>query len=759
MKVGTKIWAIAFLVLVTAAGAWLRLEPISSAPLWLDELLNVQIIRDLDLPPHAWLIGFERENGPLYFALHSLSLAAFDSLELGMRLPEAIAGIASIVLIFFVAVRITADHTIALTAALLLAVSPFHLRYSVEGRPYALLVLFSLLLTDLLADRSPPKISRLSLTLIAAAATAATSVPLLGAALLIALASSWDRDGKAPRRGWITSASLVLVSIALAAFFYARFPQSTAVAGFNRDVQTIGALILNGLMMTGEHIEELQVLALAGAVLAIIGFVSLENRRTALVLVSMVVFPIAISLGALFVRDHWFSLRYIIHGLAPFLILVAAGIVHTSRSTAALLRMRGRPLLVGLFVVLLLIPIVVTGISTNRDEIMKRPDWRRIASVVANHASDDDLVIASSAWSRVSIDFYLCELGRELDVREIHDTVETAQVLLGERQRAWIVVGGFETSSRIRRWACQYFLAGRDEEEDIRLYYAPGLFDFLEHRATQEESERFDASVNRRIEMEPWDDELLIEGWYGPERAGDETFRWARRRAAVILPLAGGDTTLSFRANPIGPNQHVSVVIGGTTALESDMPEQPTDYRVPIAGTTAGLVRIDFLFAREEAPSETGSSTDSRPLSAAFDWIRIGDAAADDPGAPLLLHPAGYTDARQGRTGCVAADEIRGAGRRRLMTHLGYAADFDGTLPAAIVDSLPAPECLSDAELVDRLFMILFGRRADHVGAVHYRSSLAAGESPEEVVCRMITSEEFQQQFGNDAPASTPASD
>ena len=73
---------------------------------------------------------------PLYTAFAWLSVRLGDASTL-IRLPSVLAGIATIPLVYAIALR-TLGRRVALTAALLTAISPFLVYYSVEGRAYAL---------------------------------------------------------------------------------------------------------------------------------------------------------------------------------------------------------------------------------------------------------------------------------------------------------------------------------------------------------------------------------------------------------------------------------------------------------------------------------------------------------------------------------------------------------------------------------------------------------------------------------------------
>ena len=81
------------------------------------------------------------EHPPLYFLLQGLWCRMFGMEHGGLRSFSAILGILTIPALGFTALLITRKRNVALLAALLLTISPLHVFYSQEARPYAMLAL------------------------------------------------------------------------------------------------------------------------------------------------------------------------------------------------------------------------------------------------------------------------------------------------------------------------------------------------------------------------------------------------------------------------------------------------------------------------------------------------------------------------------------------------------------------------------------------------------------------------------------------
>jgi hypothetical protein len=126
------------------------------------------------------------------------------------------------------------------------------------------------------------------------------------------------------------------------------------------------------------------------------------------------------------------------------------------------------------------------------------------------------------------------------------------------------------------------------------------------------------------------DDEVYIaDGWYGSERAGDLTFRWADQAAGVLVPLAeAAPLFLQIQVTPfdaagLEPQTMTAVVNGHrlppvTLGAGWQRIEIPTDAQV----WQSGLNRVELAFARSVRPLDVGG-TDGRALAAAVDYVRI----------------------------------------------------------------------------------------------------------------------------------------
>jgi len=136
--------AVVVLVLAVVLRFWTRSD------LWLDEALTVDIAR---LPLHQ-IPGFLRRDGapPLYYVLLHFWMGAFGQSDLAVRSLSGVVGLATVPLVWLAGRRL-GGRTTAWAALLLVASSPFAVRYDTETRMYAL-VAFLTVLGFLALDRA-----------------------------------------------------------------------------------------------------------------------------------------------------------------------------------------------------------------------------------------------------------------------------------------------------------------------------------------------------------------------------------------------------------------------------------------------------------------------------------------------------------------------------------------------------------------------------------------------------------------------------
>jgi hypothetical protein len=137
-----ELWVISGLIIFSTV---LRLPTLGS-PLIEDEAISFN--RYIDLPWEDLIFNYHDTNQHTFFLLLSkFCIWIFGESEIIFRLPSFLAGVLSIPLIYRLGLLIKIPWSSSLTAALLMGLSWPHLKYSLEGRSYALTIFLALLVT------------------------------------------------------------------------------------------------------------------------------------------------------------------------------------------------------------------------------------------------------------------------------------------------------------------------------------------------------------------------------------------------------------------------------------------------------------------------------------------------------------------------------------------------------------------------------------------------------------------------------------
>lgn len=204
---GVRAWVLAATGVALLAGVVLRFA--ATGELWLDEALAVNIAR----LPLSEIPDALRHDGapPLYYLLLHGWMAVFGDGVLAVRALSGLFGVAALPLAWAAGRRL-GGRPVAEGALLLLASSPFAVRYATEARMYALIVLLvlagHLALLRALEHPSRPRLAALALVTGLLLLTHYWGIFLAGAVMAL-LALDARRPTDAGRR-----ARLVLAAVA-----------------------------------------------------------------------------------------------------------------------------------------------------------------------------------------------------------------------------------------------------------------------------------------------------------------------------------------------------------------------------------------------------------------------------------------------------------------------------------------------------------------------------------------------------------------
>jgi mannosyltransferase len=459
--------------LITAAGFVLRLYALDRESLWFDELLQLDIAQG---PLSAILPQLPRHTAvPLdYLILHVWILLGRQ--DAWVRLPAVIFGTLALPLAYQWG-RTLFGRSGGLLLMALLAVSPFHVRYSQETRPYALVVLgvflASYALWQFRATGRRRYLLMLQVGVLIFALAHLFAIVLFVPFLLWAAADCiFGVERRRAVRAFAALASTGLVALVMlmalgygSAIYYSTRefgkavaePEKFAVEAEQKPNQGTGPQV-DSLFVKDEILTTLGAGAYEPALwlfngLAGLGLLFLLTQKRyslSLLLVLWLLIPPVAIVSFLVYRGTFFSPRYIISILPAYLALLTAGLFALPRwlkcaepgwiSKGALLVLSGLVMLAS-----------VTGLSSLYVE-QKNENWRLVSQFLAQNAQANDAIMAVNAES--TLNWYYPSARAEVNS---FDTLAAIQTKVTQSRRSWVIVSVFsnylgDEVLKIRAW-------------------------------------------------------------------------------------------------------------------------------------------------------------------------------------------------------------------------------------------------------------------------------------------------------------------
>ena len=336
------------LILLLLAAFALRVSTLARQSLWRDEVDAIfMALRPLEQT--LSMFTAMAQNGPLFFLTLRPWLQIAGSSEFALRFPSALAGVASVALLWPVARILVrgAPASVAGLAVLFLALNPYALWYSQEGKMYAIVMLLALASTWawLRGVENGGARAWIAYTL---CVTLAMYYHLL-AVLLIPLHLLWFLIAlPAARRRWrgygLALAALTLPYLPLLVWQWAMLRAPNQVTGFSFTPlgEMLKTIFLNQArgFMPGDPIWLLTPIYFAGALGLLLGWSELHTtpaaasgapastiaplRRFAMI-VAWLATPI-LGIWLMSLRQPVFTDRYVAWTLPAGLLLVALGV-------------------------------------------------------------------------------------------------------------------------------------------------------------------------------------------------------------------------------------------------------------------------------------------------------------------------------------------------------------------------------------------------------------------------------------------------
>jgi len=409
------------LLAVTVIAAALRLSTLDLQSFWYDEAFTPVHVLHASLGVTLSSVAHTENTPPLWYVLIWLWSRLFGTGMVALRLPSALAGIATVPVAWAIGAEL-AGRRAALATAALVAVNPLFVWYSQEARAYALFVLVTAvaLLCCLRAEREPtPR----RLGAFAASAALALLTHYFAVFLVVPMALWLIRRRERLRAAAPAMAALAAVALAL-------LPLVAEQAG--RGTQWIGAWALSSRLAAipqyyltgysgaplGHGVELLVALPiLAGIAIAVWCRLDPRERDGAALALALAAFAVVVPIVLALAGADYLAPRNLVAAMLPLTAGVGAllGARRAGRAGVA-----AAALSVAAF--------AAVSIDVNLDTRLQRANWRAVAHALAPPLrAGGARAITTVELGSAPLEYYLAPLrnlreGARISVSEIDET-------------------------------------------------------------------------------------------------------------------------------------------------------------------------------------------------------------------------------------------------------------------------------------------------------------------------------------------------
>lgn len=439
-------------VCILILGTGMRLYRLGHQSLWTDEVLTFLSSKGT-LSNVLFQTDINTNILPLYYVVVNAVLKVGNQDAL-LRVPSVVFASFSILLLYFVAAN-WLGKTTGLICALLIAISPFHIWYSQEARPYSLLLFLGVLSIWFLQKliHTPFGLKFKVGFIFTAAATfychtiAIAFIGAMGAYVLIAVTRrKW--------KSWIPVFGSIVLLVLPGIYKLIITPLNPAPEKpFSLFAVPYTIWSFTGGFSLGPSLTEMHlpdrisyVISQLHVIIPVLSIFSTlfgfgvfklwkQEKTVCLISTFFFIFPLAFAVIGSIVTDNPFNVRYAILSFLPFVVFLAMGI--NSLQNPWLFR--------GALGIVVLVSLISSYNYFFNDRYHKE-NYRAAIHFLETHAVSSDLIICSAPYTIRNLKYYfngqgnLQLIGYPNDTRyikkpQIKSDLET---IIGNRKRFWL---------------------------------------------------------------------------------------------------------------------------------------------------------------------------------------------------------------------------------------------------------------------------------------------------------------------------------
>jgi uncharacterized membrane protein len=407
------------LVALTLLAATLRFSTLGLQSFWYDEAFIPVHVLHSGLAA-SWRSFVHSENTPpLWYLIAWADARAFGTGEIALRWPSALAGTATVPVVWAIARELSERRAVAVASAALVAVNPIFVWYSQEARAYGLVVLLAALtiLCFLRAERQPTSRRMAAFALTGSLALLSHYFAVF---LLVPMVLWLAREPTRRRAALPAIVVLVLVGLALAPLIVAQGGHGTQWIGrwaLSSRLEAIPQYYLTDYYgaALGHGIE----LLIALPILVGVGFglwrvLEPSEERSVLLMVLIAAGGILIPLVLVAFGADYLAPRNLVAAMIPVTVAIALIVLARRAGSAGIA-----------FAAVIVLGFLALTIDVNLSPRLQRGNWRDLAGAL--RAGPPDRAITTVELGSAPLEYYLPGLhnlarGASVRVSEIDET-------------------------------------------------------------------------------------------------------------------------------------------------------------------------------------------------------------------------------------------------------------------------------------------------------------------------------------------------
>ena len=645
----SKFIIIILFLLILLFGTFLRFYKITEEGFWLDELFQI----NATLNPLSEMFDYLPKDKPQLDYIIQHFFMKFGNDEFHARLHAAIFGILSIIAIFFLGKRLYGER-VGLISAFLLSISPVHIYYSQEGRPYSLFFLLVILLHYFFYG-AVIKNENIKRNWIGYWITAVLAVYtlyfffiifMLQMIVLFFICFYLKQGNIRDHLKYLLFISILIILIFIinskkmqsGAELYSEARDEEILAfSFFQFYSSMNALLC-GYRTDIYYRYASSIYVVPLLIGLVIGF--FKDRKPTSYLTFIYISFTILNLIIYYILDAHFCTRYSLTNLIPIIVILAFCIDSIAGHGSKLFSKNEKHISGRNFVYIFIIIILLSLITWNYLSFLNKPrnakpKWRELTEFLKDNSDNEDIIIVSDGSDLWPLLYYKIRYNFNNQLYSSDGSVDFVKEYMNKSKKLWLVSRHDYKLNLYNQWLIDLHnitIEGSDKIngyivhkwENKVLILKDDPVEFNKYADLFEKSKLIDIGFN--------DEGFIWENWEVGEKWGDMTIRWAKNSYSSLCVPLNETRNLRLLINvcpfsdaKIPQKQKMKIIVNDvevqTVELENSMGLYKVD--VPEKFWKSGVNVLRFEFAYAISPNSISDKEDPRKLSAAFDYIKF----------------------------------------------------------------------------------------------------------------------------------------